>query len=495
MLTPDFSKQEDVDRYEAFMEKLVELILDKYDGSLKAEHGTGINMSPYVEREWGAKATELMWRAKALADPDGVLAPGVVLNRDDGAHLRNLKTTPEIEEVATTCVECGFCEPVCPSRNLTTTPRQRIVIRREMARQPQGSPVQRALLEEYEYDGIQTCAADGTCQIACPLGIDTGKLVKEFRAKEHNASAQRRATRIAERWASVERTARTGLQAGAFARPLMRAWAGAARSLLSDELVPSWPSNMPPPAPAKLPRTSRDGAAAVYMPACVNRIFGPPRGDGKGLPLPEATVAVSARAGLPVWIPEGVGGHCCSVPWSSKGYTDGAALMADRTVDALWRWSGEGELPVVIDASSCALGLADEARERHGELEILDSVSWAERLLPKLEIQEKLGSVAVHPTCSTRHMGLERQFRKIAEAMADQVVQPIRATCCGMAGDRGMLHPELTASATAEEAAELAGSDHDAYLCSNRTCEIGLQGATGAPYESFLIPLERISRP
>ena len=164
------------------MEQLVELILDKYDGSLKAEHGTGVNMAPYVEREWGQRATELMWRVKELADPDGVLAPGVLLNRDEGAHLRNLKTTPEIEEVATTCVECGFCEPVCPSRHLTTTPRQRIVIRREMARQPKGSPVQRALIEQYEYDGIQTCAADGTCQIACPLGIDTGELIKGFRA-------------------------------------------------------------------------------------------------------------------------------------------------------------------------------------------------------------------------------------------------------------------------------------------------------------------------
>ena len=212
-------------------------------------------------------------------------------------------------------------------------------------------------------------------------------------------------------------------------------------------------------------------------------------------------LAVSARAGMPVWIPDDVAGSCCSVPWVSKGYTEGAALMANRTISELWRWSGEGELPVVIDASSCAHGLAgeppglnEENRERHGQLEILDSVSWAKRLLPNLEISERLGSVAVHPTCSTRHMGLERDLREIAEAMADRVVQPIRATCCGMAGDRGMLHPELTASATADEAAELAGSRHDAYLCSNRTCEIGLQEATGAAYQSFVIPLERISR-
>jgi D-lactate dehydrogenase len=293
-----------------------------------------------------------------------------------------------------------------------------------------------------------------------------------------------------------------GLLAGAFAGPLMRAGAAAGRSLFSDELVPAWPPNMPQPASADLPRTTRERASAVYMPACVNRIFGRPRGDA-GLPLPEAMVAVSARAGQPVWIPDDVVGHCCAVPWTSKGYADGAALMANHTVDALWRWSGEGDLPVVIDASSCALGLASEAascltdenRGRHAKLEVLDSVSWAKRLLPGLEIRDKLRSVAVHPTCSTRHLGLERHLREVVRAIADEVVQPIRATCCGMAGDRGLLHPELPASATSEEASELSASLHDAYICSNRTCEIALQQATGAAYESLLIPLERVTRP
>ena len=213
MLTPDFAKQEDLERYESFMAKLVELIVGKYDGSLKAEHGTGINMAPYVEREWGEKATELMWRVKQLADPDGVLAPGVVLNRDPGVHLRNLKTTPEIEESATTCVECGFCEPVCPSRNLTTTPRQRIVLRREIARQPEGSPLRQALEEEYEYDGLDTCAADGSCRLACPLGIDTGKLVKELREEKHSPRAEALALRGAKRWGVVEKASRAGAAA------------------------------------------------------------------------------------------------------------------------------------------------------------------------------------------------------------------------------------------------------------------------------------------
>ena len=525
MLTPDFAKPEDVDRYESFIGKLVELVLDKYDGSLKAEHGTGLNMAPYVEREWGPEATELMWRVKALADPDGVLSPGVLLNRDTGVHLRNLKTTPEIEEVATTCVECGFCEPVCPSRHLTTTPRQRIVVRREMSRQPAGSPVQRALLEQYAYDGIQTCAADGTCQIACPLGIDTGKLIKGFREREHTPRAQRQGIRAAERFKRLEGLARAALRTATAAGPLMRVASNATRALVSDELVPAWPREMPPPAPAKLPSTTREGASAVYMPACVNRIFGPPasngsrlnqtgrawrralasrpRTNGTGLHLPQAMVEISARARMPVWIPDDAAGHCCSVPWTSKGYAEGARLMANRTVEALWRWSGEGALPIVIDASSCALGLVreiagnltEENRARHEKLEILDSVAWAKRLLPDLPIGEKLGSVAVHPTCSTRHLGLERQFREIAAAIADEVHQPIRATCCGMAGDRGLLHPELTASATQQEAADLAGAGHDAYLCSNRTCEIALHQGTGAAYESFVVQLERISRP
>ena len=181
MLTPNFGEQSDTDRYDAFMNGLVELIVSKYQGSLKAEHGTGVNMAPFVEQEWGSAATELMWRVKELADPDGILGPGIVLNREPGVHLRNLKSMPEIEESVTKCIECGFCEPVCPSRNVTTTPRQRIAVRRELARQVEGSPVQRALVTQYEYDGIETCAVDGLCKYACPVAIDTGTLTKGLR--------------------------------------------------------------------------------------------------------------------------------------------------------------------------------------------------------------------------------------------------------------------------------------------------------------------------
>ncbi|HEX2391858.1 MAG TPA: FAD-binding and (Fe-S)-binding domain-containing protein [Solirubrobacterales bacterium] len=491
MLTPDFSKQEDLERYDAFMNGLVELIVDKYDGPLKAEHGTGINMAPYVEREWGQKATELMWRVKELADPDGVLAPGVVLNRDPGVHLRNLKTTPAIEQSATTCVECGFCEPVCPSRDLTTTPRQRIVLRREMARQPEGSPVRRALLEEYPYDAVETCAADGSCQLACPVGIDTGRLVKELRHASHGEAAERRALKRAQRWASLEGASRVGLR---FGGPLAR------RTKRGRGLPRAASSNLPP--------TLHTGAAAVYLPSCTNRIFAGSGGDG-GAWVVEAMVEVSARAGLPVWIPEDVSGSCCGLPWSSKGFAEAHSHKANEFVEKLWTWSGEAALPVVIDAASCTNAaaepgpgvLSEENAERLTQLEILDSVAWAhDRLLPWLEVAEKVGSATVHPTCATRRMGLAPRLRALATALAEEVYVPPTATCCGFAGDRGISHPELTESATRPQAAELAaaepaGHDFDAHLSSNRTCEIGLQRATGAPYESVVVLLERLTRP
>ncbi|KAA0272595.1 MAG: FAD-binding oxidoreductase, partial [Acidobacteria bacterium] len=279
MLTPDFAGAADRQRYEGFMNALVELVVDRYDGSLKAEHGTGVNMAPFVEREWGPKATAMMWRIKELADPGAVLGPGVVLNRDPGCHLEHLKTTPPIEESATTCVECGFCEPVCPSRELTLTPRQRIVLRREMARQPAGSPLLAALIDEYEYDGLETCAVDGMCATTCPLGIDTGALVKELRASEHGPRAERAALQAARHWDRVEAAARSGLAAGAaVSRTLgdaaMSGIGAAARRAVSAELLPGWERPMPPPAPPGLPPTVREGAAAVYLPACINRIFG-----------------------------------------------------------------------------------------------------------------------------------------------------------------------------------------------------------------------------
>ncbi|MFE2270792.1 FAD-binding and (Fe-S)-binding domain-containing protein [Streptomyces lavendulae] len=508
LLAFDASVPADVDRYAAFMEAFCRLTVERFDGSLKAEHSTGRNMAPFLELEWGPRATELMWRTKRLVDPDLVLAPRILLDRDPRAHLRGLKTIPRVEAVADPCIECGFCEPVCPSEHLTTTPRQRIVLRREMMRQPPGSPVLDGLLDAYGYDAVDTCAGDSACALACPVGIDTGALMKDFRHLRHGPREERAAALAARRFRTVEAAARLAVAAAdkiASAvgdRPLTVA-TEAARKAVRPDLVPRWLPQIPGAAARALPTTRRVGAVAVYYPACVNRVFGGPAGD-PGPSLPEAVVAVSERAGKPVWIPRDVTGTCCATIWHSKGYEEGNRVMANRIVEAAWGWTAGGRLPLVVDASSCALGIAHEVvpyltednRALHAELRILDSVVWAAReLLPRLEVLRTVGSAVLHPTCSMRRLGDEAELHAVAGACADEVVVPDDAGCCAFAGDRGMLHPELTESATAREAAEVTSRQFDAHLSANRMCEIGMDRATGRSYSSALLALERATRP
>jgi D-lactate dehydrogenase len=507
-LVADFGDPESKKRYAAFMEELVDLVVRKYDGSLKAEHGTGLNMAPFVESEWGAKATGIMRRIKELADPEGILGPNVILTRNTQLHLENLKSVPQIESVtgSSQCIECGFCEPVCPSRNITATPRQRIVLRREMARQSPGSPMLARLQEEYQYDGIETCAGDGTCAIPCPIGINTGALIREFRAMETTPTADKVALRVAENWSAVEKISRASLSAAhafsaLFGEKPLTALTGVARAVANPDLIPSVPGPMPRAARA-LPSTQKNGAAAVYFPACINRMFGRDP-DGPASPsLPEAFLTLSKRAGKPLWIPPDVPGLCCSTPWKSKGYPQGHGFMAKSITEAMLRWSDGGKLPIVVDAASCTLGLSQdiaplldaETKTRYEGLSIIDSIAWCRDLLPKLTIRRKLGRIAVHPTCSITHLQLAGTLKQIAVHLAEDVEVPIGTTCCGTAGDRGLLHPELVVSATREVKSVLDAHPAEAYVSANRTCEMGLRHATGRPYESFVFLLEELSR-
>ncbi|MFC9734990.1 FAD-binding and (Fe-S)-binding domain-containing protein [Streptomyces roseolus] len=504
LLAFDAADPADVERYASFMDDFCKLTVERFDGSLKAEHATGRNIAPFLELEWGPKATELMWRTKELIDPDGVLAPRIVLDRDPQAHLRGLKTIPSVERIADPCIECGFCEPTCPSRDLTTTPRQRIALRREMLRQADDSPVERRLLEAYGHDAVDTCAGDSTCKLACPVGIDTGALMKGFRHERHSPREERIAALAARHFRAVEASAR--LAVGAADRVgdgLLERVTGLARKAVRPDLVPEWLPEIPGAAPRRLPRTHRPAAVAVYYPACVNRIFGRPDGT-PGPSLPEAVTAVSARAGKPVWIPDDVAGTCCATIWHSKGYARGNEVMANRIVEAAWGWTAGGRLPLVVDASSCTLGIAHEVvpyltednRALHAELTVVDSLVWAaEELLPRLEARRTVGSAVVHPTCSMLHLGDADRLTELAEFCADEVVVPVDAGCCAFAGDRGMLHPELTASATAREAAEVTARPFDAHLSANRMCEIGMDRATGRRYRSALLALEEATRP
>jgi D-lactate dehydrogenase len=259
---------------------------------------------------------------------------------------------------------------------------------------------------------------------------------------------------------------------------------------------------MPKPASRKIPITVEEGAAAVYFPACINRMFGRDPDAASSFSLQDALVTLSRRAGLPLWIPEDVAGLCCSTPFSSKGYANAHQYMANAIADAFWRWSDGGKRTIVVDAASCTLGISDDVqkyldpvrRERHAKIRIVDSVSWCRDLLQRLTVKRRLKRVVLHPTCSMTHLGLTEALKEIAAHIAAEVEIPIGTTCCGTAGDRGLLHPELVKSATREEAAAASVARADAYLSANRTCEMGMRHATGQPYESFVFSLEECTR-
>ena len=505
VVTQSFNDQAAVDQYARFIDDLVPLVVRRYDGALKAEHGTGRNMAPFVETEWGPEGLAIMRRLKALVDPQHLLNPGVIVPSGPKSHLADLKSLPSIEREADMCIECGFCEPVCPSRELTLTPRQRIVVRRELERLP-GGAVAEDIRRDYRYSGLETCAGDGMCQTRCPVSIDTGALVKRFRAAAHSPFARDTARGAAAGSRTTERMAHASLAAGSALASVVGngavgAMSGALRALLGDDVVPRWTPDMPGAAPP-LPRTTAEGAQALYFPSCMLRIFGPVAGEPARPTIPEALVALARRAGVPVHIPDDITGACCSTPWHSKGYVEGDAEMANATVERLWRWTGEGRLPVVVEGSSCAHGFRESRavltpanQERFDRIRILDSVEFVhDTLLPRLQTDRRLGSACVHPVCSVVEMGLVPKLVGIGRAVAEEVVVPDRAGCCGFAGDRGFLHPELTASATRAEAEEISRRPFDAHLSSNHPCTIGMHRATGRPWQSFALVLEALTR-
>lgn len=484
-----FDLPESLSRFAAFTEDLVGLVLGA-GGTLKSEHGTGRMMAPFVRRQYGDELYEVMRELKTLLDPAGILNPGVIISDDPTIHLRHLKTTPTVEQEVDRCVDCGFCEPVCPSKDLTLTPRQRIAVRREKARgEAAGDQHQRQELEDsLVYAVVDTCAADGMCATACPLGIDTGLLAKRLRAEAASSLEERAWSASASRWGRTTTTVARALDVAAHHPHLAAAGSRAARWLAGPDTVPVWDSALPAGGRARVSRRSMD-PAAVFMPACIGSIFGPQRGYPG---VTAALLALCEQAGVEVLIPEGVTDTCCGTPFASKGMVEAYRRMRVRMETSLWLATDQARLPVVVDAASCTEGLTSllsRVEAAYGKLiTVIDAVVFTrDTLLPRLPpVPTRLASLVAHPTCSTTRLGLTPALLAVAGTLADAVEVPTDWGCCGFAGDRGLLHPELTASATAAQAEQVRSLGVAAYASANRTCEIGMTRATGRPYAHVL---------
>jgi len=501
MLAADFTARREIDRYVDFMKDAVVLVAEELNGSLKAEHGTGRAMAPFVSREWGDKAYSLMKRIKALIDPGELLNPGVLINDDPDVFSKAIKLTPPVSSLVDSCTECGFCEHVCPSRLVTMTPRGRIQASRKHLELLASGDDEAAdtLWHQYQYHGINSCAADGMCATQCPLEINVGDYTAELRTARNNWVEESLGSFMAHRFAQVEAIARGGLVIGALANRIhtLEAVTKAVHRLIPYS--PVWS-----PAIGKSPpRLSRAAGRpdVVYFPACVTRIMG--SSNFAKASVAETVLTIADRAGIKIRLPRSVTGVCCGQIWGHRGYVGGQRYMANHLVEKMWEWTVAGRVPLMCDVTSCthtirsALtgALTDQNAERYRQIRVVDIVSWlATDVLGRLEITEPKGAVALHPTCASVQAGNDAQMRAIGRACALEAVTPLSWGCCGIAGDRGFIYPQLSDGAQRDEQAELASRQFDGYYSVARTCEIGLSERSGRQFESIIYLVEETTR-
>ena len=500
IINQSFDTREQVAQYESLMNEIKTLVVDKYDGSLKAEHGTGRNMAPFVQYEWGEKAFALMKEIKSLFDPKNLLNPGVIFNDDPHCHIRHFKPMPLTNEHVDKCIECGFCEVNCLTAGFTLSSRQRIVAQREITRIkniPEQQERLKRLKKQYAYAGNDTCAGDGLCATSCPMNINTGHLTHDLRAEllPQDSIGYQLGMWTANHFAGVKAMLRPVLTLADTAHSIigtrnMTALAKGLRSV-SGNSIPLWTSAMPKAYTPKATGSLKSELKVVYFPSCLNQTMGTAHSSPDHTPLVDKTVALLEKAGYEVIFPSNMNKLCCGTIWESKGMPEIADRKAAELEEALYIATENGRYPVLCDQSPCLYRMRNIMKR----IKLYEPAEFILTFLcDKLEFTPIKQPVAIHITCSMKKMKLEKQLIALAGLCSEKVLVPEEVGCCGFAGDKGFTHPEVNAYALRKLRPQLEKAGIEVGYSNSRTCEIGLTTNSDIPYLSIVYLVDQCTK-
>ncbi len=541
ILNQSFKSESEVNRYAEMMRDVARLVVEDYDGSLKAEHGTGRNMAPFVKYEWRDEAYEVMKELKAIFDPDGLLNQGVIFNDDPDCFIKCLKPLPvldfdfdkvpdgghylmepslstakeTIEQVkrANKCIECGFCEVNCMSCGLTLSSRMRIAVQREIRElEATGADPERAatLRRQYKYYGDQTCATDGLCATSCPMKINTGELTHLIRQMDmnNNPIGYKVGEFAANHMAGIKSGLRVVLDVAHMAHVTL------GPSLMTSVCqgmnkmgLPLWTTAMPKKKrqPKKSDLTQfiieksiphkeeqHSPLKVVYFPSCINQTMGQSKGGNKKHDLVDEVIQLLAKAGYETIFPEGMERMCCGQIWESKGMLDIADRKSAELEEALWKASEQGKYPVLCAQSPCL----HRMRKVMKKMKLYEPAEFIMTyLVDRLDFHPIDRHIALHLTCSTREMGVDKDMIALAKLCSNNVYLPEGVGCCGFAGDRGFTFPEMNKYALRKLRPQIEKNHIEVGYSNSRTCEIGLETNTGIPYMSIIYLVQECTTP
>ena len=492
-ITPDFSDPKDTKNFGDLVKEMSERV-SGFGGSLKAEHGTGRMVAPFIEMEWGRKAYEINRRIKAIFDPTRILNPDVMITDDPDVYKKNLKAQCVIDDAFTICMECGFCEKNCPSRNLTLTPRQRIALLRETKRlENEGNfAVANELKKGYEYFGVETCAACSMCKGLCPLSIDTAQIALSMRRIDPPAPGL--AKKIYDNFSSTLEMCRAGVSLEGIAGAIITQ---KAISKITEGL--HGVTGVTPYVPKTTPKANRyklknrikptNFEKVVYFSTCANRAFRQNQGYDDQRSLQQVVESLCNKAQIDIIYPEHIENLCCGL--SFENYDDVHERAVKDLHDALMKASQNGKYPIVIDHSACF----NHAFKHMPDLEINDiSEFLCKFVVPRLDITKCDERVIVHKQCKIKVLGKSQYIEDLARLCSDHVFNIKSFACDGFAGQKGFFTPELNKVATKDLASEVAEYGATLGVSSSSTCEIGLGESGGIPFVSVAYLLDRCSK-